>query len=128
MAGNRWSGLGSRWSTRALVLVVVLLALATAQTGGIFTAFGGASFGGDQSERVTTWGLSPAGMAGGVLGFELDFWRTAKAKTDAVFVTDGRTTTLTGNVIVGIPLGAVRPYAVGELGWGSGPTSTRLMA
>ena len=47
MAGNRWSGLGSRWSTPALVLVVVLLAPATTQANGIFTAFGGASFGGD---------------------------------------------------------------------------------
>ena len=115
MAGNKWSDLGSRWSTPALVLVVVLLPPAAAQADGIFTAFGGASFGSDQSERVTTLGLSLAGMAGGVFGFELDFWRMAK--TDVVFVTDGRTTTLTGNVIVGIPLGAVRPYAVGGLGW-----------
>ena len=117
MVGNRWSGLGSRWPTTALVLVVVLFAPATAQADGIFTAFGGASFGGDRSERVTTWGLSLTGMAGQVFGFDLDFGRTAKAKTDAVFVTHGRTTTLTGNVIVGIPLAAVRPYAVGGLGW-----------
>ena len=117
MVGVRWAGLGGRWSIPMLVLVVALLAPATVQADGIFTAFGGASFGGDQSERVTTWGLSVAGMAGGVFGFELDFGQTAKAETDAVFVIDGRTTTLTGNLIVGVPLGPVRPYAVGGLGW-----------
>ena len=104
-----------RWLA-AVVVFVVLVAPAPAQADGIFTAFGGASSGSDQSERVTTWGLSLAAMAGGVFGFELDFGRTAKAETDTVFVLDGRTTTLTGNIIVGAPLGAVRPYAVGGLG------------
>ena len=117
MVGHSFAGVGGRWSIPILVLVVVLLAPAAARADGIFTAFGGALFGGDQSERVTTWGLSVAGMAGGVFGFELDFGRTAKAETDAVFVIDGRATTLTGNLIVGIPLGPVRPYGVGGLGW-----------
>ncbi len=97
--------------------VVLLLIPATAQADGLFTVFGGASFGDDDSEKVGTWGVSLAGMSGGIFGFELDFGRTGKAKTDAVFVTNGRTTTVTGNIVVGIPLGAVRLYAVGGLGW-----------
>ena len=128
MAGNKWSDLGSRWSTPALVLVVVLLPPAAAQADGIFTAFGGASFGSDQSERVTTLGLSLAGMAGGVFGFELDFWRMAKAKTDVVFVTDGRTTTLTGAMSSSASHWAPCARTQSVDCAGSGATLTRLMA
>lgn len=98
-------------------LVLVLLVPSSAQADGIFTPFAGVSFGGDQSEQVTTWGLSLAGMAGGVFGFELDFGRTAQATSDSVFVNDSRVTTLTGNVIIGVPIGAIRPYVVGGVGW-----------
>jgi len=102
----------------ALVGVVALLAAPTpARADGILTGFGGVTFGADTAERVGTWGLSLGGMAGGVFGFEIDFGRTTKAETDAVFVTDSQTSTLSGNLLVGIPLGAVRPYVVGGLGW-----------
>ena len=97
---------------------IVFVSSSSALADGLFTGFGGASLGSSQSEQVSTWGLSLAGMAGGIFGFELDFSRTAKAETDTVFVTNGRLTTLTGNVIGGIPLGgAVRPYVVGGVGW-----------
>lgn len=101
------------------VLACLLLVLAStdAAADGLFTGSAGVSFANDQSERVGTWGLSLAGMAGGVFGFEIDFGRTGEAKTESVFVTDSRTTTVTGNIIIGIPLGAVRPYVVGGLGW-----------
>ena len=75
------------------------------------------SFGGDQTERVSTYGFSLAGIAGGVFGFELDAAQTANAMTDTVFDANSRITTVNGNMIVGVPLGAVRPYVVGGLGW-----------
>ena len=99
------------------VIALVLVGQSTAVADGIITPFAGVSFGGDQTEQVTTWGLSLAAMAGGVFGFELDFGRTGHATTDSVFTADSRVTTLTGNVIVGVPLGAIRPYVVGGLGW-----------
>ena len=76
---------------RTLALTVIVLAApATARADGIFTPFAGVSFGGDQTERVATYGASLAGMAGGVFGFELDAAQTANAKTDTVFEATAR--------------------------------------
>ena len=109
-------------SVRALVVACVvgaaLLAPKPAHADGIFSAFAGGSFGtGDQDQKVSTWGLSLATMAGGVFGFELDFARTGNAAGDATFVKDSRVTNGFGNIIVGVPIKAVRPYVVGGLGW-----------
>lgn len=112
---NWWAPSGSRFA--ASVVLGVLLMAGEVSADGLFTGSAGASFANDRSERVGTWGLSLAGMAGGVFGFELDFARTGQAETDSVFVTDSRHTMVTGNVIVGVPLGPVRPYVVGGLGW-----------
>ena len=102
-ASRRYSGVGlGLW-------LVVLLAPTVAHADGVFTPFVGMSAGSDQTERVTTYGASLAGMAGGIFGFELDYGRTADAKTNSVFVKDSRVTTLNGNVIIGIPIGPVRP-------------------
>ena len=105
-------------SVRALVVACVvgaaLLAPKPAHADGIFSAFAGGSFGtGDQDQKVSTWGLSLATMAGGVFGFELDFARTGNAAGDATFVKDSRVTNGFGNIIVGVPIKAVRPYVVG---------------
>ena len=109
------------WLGRARVVTVVGLLLVgmsgEAEADGFFTASTGASLSNGQTERVSTWGLSLAGMAGGVFGFELDFGRTGTAKTEAVFVSGSRTTTVMGNVIFGVPVGPVHPYAVGGFGW-----------
>ena len=67
-------------------------------------------------KRSARWACRSPAWRGGGFGFEVDFGRTDTATTDAVFVTDSRTTTLTGNILIGIPLGAVRPYVVGGLG------------
>lgn len=83
----------------------------------VFTPFIGASFGPGDTERVSTWGLSLASMAGGVFGFEIDSSRTAEAMTSSVFVDNSRVTQVTGNIIVGAPIKAVRPYVVGGIGW-----------
>ena len=102
---------------RGIVLVGLLLVSTEAAADGLFTGSAGVSFGSDQTEQVGTWGLSLAGMAGGIFGFEVDYGRSGQAKTESVFITDSRTTTVMGNLIIGIPLGAVRPYVVGGFGW-----------
>ena len=109
-------------SARALVVAglvgAALLAPTPAHADGIFSAFAGGSFGtGDQDQKVSTWGLSLAGMAGGVFGVELDFARTGNAAGDETFVQDSRVTNVFGNIIIGVPIKAVRPDVVGGLGW-----------
>lgn len=83
----------------------------------IFTPFIGSSYGEKDTEKVTTLGASLAAMAGGVFGFEIDFARTAKAPSNAVFVENSRSTTAMGNLIIGVPIKGVRPYVVGGMGW-----------
>lgn len=98
-----------------ICLLVVWPISASADT--VFTPFIGASFGPGDTERVSTWGLSLASMAGGVFGFEIDFSRSAEAVTSSVFIENSRVTQVTGNIIVGVPIRAVRPYIVGGVGW-----------
>ena len=101
----------------ACAAMLLLVAPGVAQADGIFTPFVGASFGNDQSDKVRTAGLSLAAMAGGVFGFELDFGRTGTTSTASSFLVDSRITTVTGNIILGVPIKAVRPYALAGLGW-----------
>ena len=101
----------------ASVFCLLLMSPTPASADGVFTPFIGASFGPGDTERVSTWGLSLASMAGGVFGFEIDFSRTAEAMTSSVFVDNSRVTQVTGNIIIGIPIKAVRPYVVGGIGW-----------
>ena len=89
----------------------------TVSADGIVTLFAGRSFEGQLSERVATYGVSLANMAGGVFGFEVDGSQTDRSKTDTLFDTRTKLTAVNGNVILGIPIGAVRPYVVGGLGW-----------
>lgn len=109
---------GRRRLVRVLVACVLMAGLppASASADGLLTPFLGMSFG-DQTERMTTYGFSLAGMAGGIFGLELDVARTAEAQTNTLIAADGRVTTVNGNIIVGVPLVVVRPYAVGGLGW-----------
>ena len=106
-----------KWPCAALSVAMLMFMPATALADGIFTPFAGVSFGSDQTERVATYGISLAGLAGGIFGFELDYAQTAEAKTDTVFSANSRPTTVMGNIIVGAPIGAVRPYVSGGLGW-----------
>lgn len=118
-SGGRSAGMASGPTARRLAgaCVFVLALPVAAHADGIFTSFIGMSARNDQSERVRTYGVSLAGMAGGIFGFELDYGRTRPARTDSVVMRDSRVTTMTGNIIVGMSLGRVRPYAVGGLGW-----------
>ncbi len=78
-------------------------------------------------EHKLDYGLSLANMGAGIIGFEVDFgyspnfFETGTATNNAFnFTNDSNVTTLTGNVIVGAPLGghggSIRPYAVGGVG------------
>jgi opacity protein-like surface antigen len=87
---------------------------------------GGASFN-NQFEKKLDYGVSLATMGAGAVGFEVDFgyspnfFETGTATNNAFdFTNDSNVVTLTGNVIVGAPLGghggSIRPYAVGGVG------------
>jgi opacity protein-like surface antigen len=87
---------------------------------------GGASFS-NQFEKKLDYGVSLASMGAGAVGFEVDFgyspnfFETGTATNNAFdFTNDSNVVTLTGNVIVGAPIGghggSIRPYAVGGVG------------
>jgi len=77
-------------------------------------------------EHKVDYGVSAAAMGKGAVGFEVDFgyspnfFETGTANNGFQFTNDSNVTTLTGNVIVGVPVGghggSVRPYAVGGVG------------
>jgi opacity protein-like surface antigen len=101
----------------------------------LFTPFIGATFGGsaniggegeafkDEFERKLNYGASLAWMGGGALGFEFDFgyspnfFGVSPDSTGFDLVGDGNVTTLMGNIVIGAPLGSVRPYASGGIGF-----------
>lgn len=119
--------------TGALALAVSAVTPAKASADWLFTPFIGGNFGGsadlgtpgedlnDEFNRKLTYGGSFEWMGGGIVGFGVDFGYSPNffGVTDSNgvdLVGDGNVTTLMGNVIVGAPLGAVRPYASGGLG------------
>ena len=88
---------------RSGLMAATIMCLATPVTlsaDGIVTLFAGRSFEGQLSERVATYGS-----------------QTARSKTDSLFDVRTKLTAVQGNVILGIPMGVVRPYVVGGLGW-----------
>src|ERR1043166_9697514 len=85
---------------------------------------GGASTANKFAHKVD-YGVSAAGMGKGILGGEVDFGYSPNffANTTATgfqFSSSNNVTTLTGNLIVGAPVGghggSVRPYGVGGVG------------
>jgi opacity protein-like surface antigen len=103
--------------TMPIALVLVLIGGATpAHADGLLTPFIGMTFGGDTTENRTGFGASLAAMGGGVIGFEIDVSRIPGFFGDEDVAGKNNLTTLTGNLIVGIPLGVVRPYVVGGAG------------
>jgi len=108
-------------TSRVLLILVHLTAImvATPKPGraeGLLTGFAGASFAGDSDAGQTTYGVSLATTAGGLFGFELDVGTTRDIFGDAETVGDSSVTTAMGNLMVGAPLGLLRPYAVGGVG------------
>lgn len=127
--------------TAAAGLIALSAAPATASADWLLTPFIGGNFGGsadvnnsiagvsfnNKFEHKLDYGLSLDWMGAGIVGWELDFgyspnfFETGTASNNAFdFTNDSNVTTLTGNVIVGIPIGgygaSIRPYAVGGVG------------
>ncbi len=83
---------------------------ATALADGMFTTFIGTAM----SER--TYGLSIAAMGRETIGFEFDLGFTPDFFAETEPDTNNNLLTVMGNLIVGVPIGSVRPYAVGGIG------------
>jgi len=118
----------------SLVALTSAAAPARASADWLFTPFVGATFGGsaniggvgedldDEFERKLNYGATLAWMGGGAIGFELDFgyspnfFEVSPDDNNFDLSGDGNVTTLMANLVVGAPLGAVRPYASGGVG------------
>jgi opacity protein-like surface antigen len=89
---------------------------ADAQT--FITPFAGVTFGEDAPNQQFTGGASVTFM-GTVAGFEVDFGYTPDfydKSGSAVLIGSNNVTTLTGNLVIGVGEGPVRPYVVGGVG------------
>jgi len=119
--------------TGALALTVSAAVPAKASADWLFTPFIGGTFGGsadlgsvnesdsDEFNRKLSYGASLAWMGKGIIGFEADFGYSPNFfgtdSDDTVnLVGEGNVTTLMGNLVLGAPLGPVRPYASGGVG------------
>lgn len=127
--------------TAAVCAVALVAAPKTASADWTLTPFIGSNFGGsadvndatagvsfsNKFEHKLDYGVSLAGMGAGAIGFEVDFgyspnfFETGTASNNATrFTNDSNVLTLTGNLIVGAPIGGhggqVRPYVVGGVG------------
>jgi hypothetical protein len=73
-------------------------------------------------EQKLNYGASLAWMGAGIFGVEFDlgyspnFFGVSNPDASINLIGDGNVTTAMGNLIVGAPLGALRPYASGGLG------------
>ena len=128
--------------TAAIGVMAIAATPSKASADWLLTPFIGANFGGaadvndavagksldNKFEHKLDYGASLAWMGAGIIGWELDFgyspnfFETGTASDNAfLFTNDSNVTTLTGNVIVGAPIGgthgkSIRPYAVGGVG------------
>lgn len=120
--------------TTALAFITWAGAPAPASADWLFTPFIGATFGGsaniggagedfnDEWERKLNYGASLAFMGGGALGFELDFgyspnfFQISPNDGDFDFSSSSNVTTAMANLMIGAPLGSVRPYVSGGVG------------
>ena len=124
--------------TAAVVLTASTVAPRSASADWVLTPFVGWNFGGsadvngnggvstkNKFAHKANFGVSAAYMGKGIIGGEVDFGYSPNfyentAATGFQFGNSNNVTTLTGNVIVGIPAGghgaSVRPYAVGGVG------------
>ena len=114
-------------SIRALLLLVgtaLLLAPTVASGQPYLTAFVGGNFGGDTGVSLDqsiddtsklTFGAR-LGAGSGVFGGEIDVGYTPDFFGKGTMFDSSGVLTVMGNVVIGIPLGPVRPYALGGLG------------
>ena len=118
----------------AIVVTASFAAPSKASADWLLTPFIGSSFGGnadiasvgsgfaDEFNQKLNYGASLGWMGAGIVGFEVDFgyspnfFGVSSNNPSVDFVGDGNVTTAMGNVLVGAPLGGVRPYASGGIG------------
>lgn len=118
----------------SLVTLSAVAAPAPAAADWLFTPFVGATFGGNAEvggsgddfrndfERKISYGATLGWMGAGIIGFEADFgyspnfFRADDNSDNFNLVGDGNVTTLMGNLVVGAPMGPIRPYASGGVG------------
>jgi opacity protein-like surface antigen len=127
--------------TATACAVALIAAPRSASADWLITPFLGWNFGGsadvnnpvagvsfnNQFEHKIDYGVSLSQMGAGIIGWDIDFgyspnfFESGTASNNQFdFTNDSNVTTLTGNVIVGAPLGghgaSVRPYAIGGVG------------
>lgn len=125
--------------TGAMALIVSAAAPSKASADWLFTPFIGANFGGSARlggfdldgigngvdvdfEKRLDYGASLAWMGHGAIGFEVDFgyspnfFEPSDSSSNLNLIGDGNVTTLMANLMVGAPLGGLRPYASGGVG------------
>ena len=113
----------------AILLGVTLLGLSAAPASAqwFVTPYGGGNFGGDTTDAKVNLGAGVGFLGAGKFGFEADFGyspnffeTTTPNNNGFEFTNDSNVVTLTGNVIVGAPIGghggSIRPYLVGGVG------------
>jgi outer membrane protein with beta-barrel domain len=125
--------------TATVVLAASTVAPRSASADWVLTPFVGWNFGGsadvsgngglstvNRFAHKVDYGVSAAYMGKGIVGAEVDFGYSPSFYTNTTssgfqFSSNNNVTTLTGNVIIGVPIGSkyaasVRPYAVAGLG------------
>jgi opacity protein-like surface antigen len=111
--------------TVAVVAVAVLVMPASARADGLITPFFGYNFGGSAGDCSSnpscsttqyTYGVAFGFMAGGLFGIEEDIAYAPHFFGSASDRSDNYVFTAMTNLLVGIPAGPVRPYALGGIG------------
>jgi opacity protein-like surface antigen len=117
-----------RRSVLCLCAAAALLAIApaTAQAQTYLSPFVGYDVGGDAgtcpslftdcTDRRTSLGVTLGGLIGGIFGFEEDFGYAPNFFGDSASFSNNSVLTLMSNVVVGVPIPVIRPYASGGIG------------
>jgi opacity protein-like surface antigen len=108
------------------LLVLVLASAAPARAQGYFAPFLGYDFGGDAgscqsllndcTEKKTSYGVAFGALAGGIFGFEEDIGYAPDFFGKSESFGSNSVLSVMSNLVVGIPLGPVRPYVGAGLG------------
>jgi len=116
---------------QSLLLTITVAAVsspALARADGFVSPWTGANFGHSPADGRAAFGVTAGAMGAGIIGGEVDFGYSPNffengTNEDGDFDLTGSSnmTTLTGNMILGIPIGgttggSVRPYVVGGVG------------
>ncbi len=106
---------------RKLALAIAFAALAglvpaSASADTFLTPYLGATFGGDAPSSRVTFGAAAGGMAGNVLGAEVDFGYTPKFTDLPSSGANGSVFTFMVNVLAGAPVGGFKPYVTAGVG------------